>query len=262
MKNIIAQMRVFASLLYWDWSMLRRLLASRCINTCVWVIVNTVIAGYVLPVLGVTQQFGAFIVAGLCGSMGFFELYGRVIELVRDMTHDKPLLYFATLPISLPLFVMRLIIGNAMSSTMTTLCVFPCGKLVLGSGLDLSGVNWFLLVPFLLLVNILYGAAAVVMGGYIKDLVYVSNVWIRIAYPMWFMGCYQFSFQILNEALPFIAFLNRFNPIVYIFEGVRALIMGQQGFLPIEQCFFVTFVFCIVFIVWSVRLIRRRLDLI
>jgi len=258
----LSELRVFAMLLYHDVYIFRHVVLGRFINICVWATVNTVIANYVFPELGMPRQFGVFFLAGLFASIGFFELYGKVAELVRDMTGDRPLLYYATLPLSLPLFVLRLVMSGALTSTIVGLVILPVGKLLLGNGLDLSAIRWGYLSCMIVLANILYAAAAVLIATFIHRLENINNVWIRVAYPVWFMGCYQFSYQALKNALPNVAFINLLNPAVYVVEGVRAALIGQEGFLPIELCCGVVASAAVIFIVASIISLRARLDLV
>jgi ABC-2 type transport system permease protein len=259
---MLRELRVFGVLLCHDLSLLRYSLLNRLINMCAWVTANIIVAGYVFPELGMMRQFGMFLLAGLFASIGFFELYGRVAELVRDMSGDKAILYYATLPISVRLFVIRLVLNGALTSTIVGLAILPFGKLLLGNEFSISAVRWGYLCLMMLLANFLYSAAAVLIATFIYRIENISNVWIRIAYPLWFVGCYQFSYQALKQALPTLAWINLANPAVYVAEGMRAALIGQEGFVPIGLCCGVVALAGVICTGASIMSLRSRLDLV
>ena len=64
----------------------------------------------------------------------------------------------------------------------------------------------------------------------------------------------------LQEVSPRIAYISLLNPMVYIMEGTRAAVLGQEGSLDFWVCVLMTLVFTILCTFDGIRRIKRRLD--
>jgi ABC-type polysaccharide/polyol phosphate export permease len=145
---------------------------------------------------------------------------------------------------------------------MLGLCVLPAGKLILGDMFALSQVN---IVKFLLIVLILslfYGALATFVATRIYNMSKIGNVWQRFVFPMWFLGCYQFSWQSLYQAFAPLAYLNFLNPLTYAMEGTRAAVLGQNGFLNYWLCLGMLIFFWLLFVRLGIAALKKRLDVV
>src|ERR1700761_1193043 len=83
-----------------DWHSFSKVLFDRIVNSLIWGLAVIGIAGYVLPLLGNSASYGAFTAIGVLVGTGVFEGYGRIAELVTELENDRPILYYATLPLS------------------------------------------------------------------------------------------------------------------------------------------------------------------
>lgn len=174
---------------------------DRFLNFAVWAATTTTVAGHVLPQFGMTPEYGAFFLAGVLANVGMFESYARIIELVHEMADDRPILYYATLPIRSSLLVIRIMVSNALRFMMLGLCVLPIGKIVLGHRLALSGIAWPKLILMYVITNCFYGACSVWLATFVQSILSISNIWTRIVFPIGFLGGLQFSQAALARAL-------------------------------------------------------------
>lgn len=209
-----------------------------------------------------SANYGLFLLVGLCASAGLFEVFPSAAKLVDDIKGDQVILYHMTLPLPSALIILRLMIMNALSAFILGLSVLPLGKLLLGSHFDISHMHVVKFCIMFILASAFYGSYTIFIATRVPDMTKIGNVWMRFVYPLWFLGGYQFSWQSLKQIAPVLAYLNLANPIVYIMEGIRASILGQDGFLNFWLCACMVSLFCMLSIWLGIRLMKKRLDVL
>jgi hypothetical protein len=85
---------------------------------------------------------------------------------------------------------------------------------------------------------------------------------MRFVYPLWVFGGYQYSYAVLANKNPWFAYISLINPQLYIMEGMRAAILGQEGYLNFWLCAGMTFFFSIICGIHAIFKIKRRLDFV
>jgi len=136
------------------------------------------------------------------------------------------------------------------------------GKLRLWNSFSLAGVHYGKFALIFLLTNIFYAILGLWVTSFIYSLMNFDSVWMRIIFPMWFLGCFQFSWAALYQASPVIAYIDLINPITYISEGTRAAILGQQGSLNFWVCVGAIIVFIVIGWTHALLRLKRRLDFV
>ncbi|MGB8467908.1 MAG: ABC transporter permease [Candidatus Babeliales bacterium] len=251
---------IFWYLLRTDLTVLRQTIFDRFIDMLIWICVMSGIAAYLLPAFGLSSGYVNFYVAGLVASMGIFELFGNVVKLVNDLDGVNITGFYLSLPMPPILVFVRSIVFYALNAGMLSSFVLPVCKLLLGARVDLSH---FHLPKFLLIfciTNIFYGAFTLFVATRVRNIERIGTAWMRFVFPLWQLGCFQFSWTILHEKFPLIAMLNVCNPVVYIMEGMRAAILGQEGFLNFWLCCTVLTVLTLIMTFVSIRLFKKKLD--
>lgn len=260
--SMAIQLRCFFALLCADMWIFRKEIVDRFINLFIWGATTTISMGYILPVFGLSEGYGAVVLVGILASAGVFDTYGRVALLVTEMTDEQPIYYYATLPISTPLMVLRITISNALRAAIVGLGVLPLGKLLLGSSLSFAHTNVGALCCIFIVSNLFYGAYSVWLACHVPTILDISNAWMRFVYPLWFLGGFQFSRAALVKSLPLIAYLNTFNPMMYIYEGTRAAVLGNEGYLNVWLCIGVMTFFWAITLWRAIVCMRTRLNLL
>jgi len=73
-------------------------------------------------------------------------------------------------------------------------------------------------------------------------------------------GGYMYSWYAVYHVSPLIGYAHLINPVLYVMEGMRAAVLGQEGYLPFWFSFTALFAFTVV-IAWdALRRLRKRLD--
>ncbi len=257
-----AKIRSFIGLLSMELFMFRLVLIDRLINFSIWAITVIAVSGYVLPLFGMPISYGAFTAVGVLVSAGVFEGYGRVAELVLQLSDDRPILYYASLPLPVYGMVGRIMLINAVRSIVLSSVILPLAALLLGDRFSFAAFRWLPFLAMVCVVNIFVGSCGVWIASYVPNIAGLSNVWMRKVFPFWFLGGFQFTQGKLMEVFPYAALLNFANPLMYATEGMRAAVLGGEGYLNVWLCFVVLALFSGCTCVLGIRALRRRLDLI
>lgn len=252
--------RVFCSLLWRDLILLKRNSANRLIDATIWSANNIIISSFILPALGITPEYGIFIWVGSIVSMALFEAMYSAQDLVSEITGDNHLLYLLTIPLPSWLVFVERALSIAINCMVLSIFVVPLGKLILLQRLDLSQMSMSRFLPAFVLLNIFCGFFAVWIASWAKGSTRFAEVWRRVFNPLWMFGGYQFSWSTLYATFPRIALITLLNPITYAFESMRAALLGQDNFLPFWVSSAMLMLFIIMFAIWGLTWLKRRLD--
>ena len=85
---------------------------------------------------------------------------------------------------------------------------------------------------------------------------------MRLMFPLWFLGGFQFSWKALYNLNHYIGYLGLISPYTYAHEAARVAVLGQHDFLPFWFCIGVLVIGSITFGVLGYLGIKRSLDLV
>jgi len=251
---------VFKNLLKIDLKLFKEILLDKIVDLFIWVACTILIMGYIMPLLGLSNDYGVFQLAGLVASAGLFEVFPSVMGLVSDYEGDRLISYQLILPVPSWLIFIKIICHYAISAIILGLCVIPMGKLVLWQQFDLTQIQ---LIPFALMAlvtGIFYGVFTLLISSMCKDMSRIGNVWMRFIFPLWFLGGFQFSWTVLYRLAPKLAYANLLNPMTYIMEGMRAALLGQAEYISVWYCIMASLCFIIAFGWIALARLKKRLD--
>lgn len=223
---------IFFELLKTDLFLFTQTIRNKFINLVIWTTATTVVCGYVLQAFGVSESFGAFQVCSIIISAIGFEIYGQLFSMVADMTGPRNIDYYLTLPA--PTFVMLAakatfisINGFVMSSLMLPLC-----KLILWHKLTLATINYPKFFLTLFITNIFFGWFTLWLTSFVHSLVEADDALMRILFPIWIFGCYQYSLKIAYGVSPFLAGISLVSPYTFATEAIRSSMLGASDYIP------------------------------
>jgi len=261
MQNL-SYAHVIKELVKTDLKIFRKIAVNKWIDMFIWITTMILVFAYIMPAFGLTKSYGAFMVATMCSTAGLFQSFSYLAELVADIEGDRIISYYFTLPVPSWLIFIRFIIYYTISFMVLGFLVLPAGKLMLWNSFSLAQVSYGKLALIFVLTNIFYSVLALWTASYVRSLLRMDSVWMRLIYPLWFLGCFQFSWQSLKEVSPVLAYIDLLNPLTYISEGTRAAILGQQGSLNFWLC-----VLALLFFIgaggWhAIKKMKKRLDFV
>ena len=261
MKNL-RYFYLFKDLLFTDFAVLKQVVVDQVINLMIWVICNVLVISYLMPSFGLSESYGSFILAGLCASAGLFGVFPSVVNLISDFEGDRIIDYYLTLPLPSWLVFARAMLYYAINAAIIGSMVLPLGKLLLWNSFDITQVCLYKFLIIFVVTNLFYGAFTLWVASRVRNLIKIGNIWMRFVFPIWFLGGFQFSWHVLFQKWPLLAYLNLLNPMTYIMEGTRAAILGQSGYLPFWLCVVVIMFFSILCAWHSIIRLKKRLDFI
>ncbi len=256
----ILSIRTCLRLIWRDMAVFRPGFIDRLINGALWAGITIVVFQYIG--FGDSAVYlGVFMACANAVSWGFFEVMENVARLISDLQGERSISYALTLPLPQWMVFFRIAISNALQAMAIAIFILPMAKLLLWNTFSLEHFSLFKFLLIFILAHLFYGFFSLWLASMVKSLEAIGDIWMRVVFPLWFLGGYQFTWATFVQKSPILAYLNlALNPLVYCMEGVRAAVMGQEGYLPFWWCcaalvFFTTLVGA----VGTVRM-KRRLD--
>jgi ABC-2 type transport system permease protein len=260
--HVSTSFKVFIELLRTDLYILKNTLFDQMFNLFIWMSSTLVVNSYLMPAFGLSPTYSTFILAGLCASAGLFGVFPSVATMVSDFDGDRIIAYYLTLPLPSWMVFLRLIMYYAISFGLIGAMVLPLGKLLIWQQFNITDVAFGKYLLIFILTHLFYGAFTLWIASHVHNMTKIGNVWMRFVYPIWFLGCFQFSWAVLADKWPYLAWFNLINPMTYIMEGMRSAILGQANYLNFWLCVGMLCVF-IVFCSWAgIRALKKRLDFV
>ncbi len=233
---------------------------DRLINAVIWVLLTIVVFQYIFPTMGLSAEYGAFMACANAISWGFFEVMENVSRFVADLDGEKSITYDLTLPLPQWMVFCRLALASALQAMFISVFILPLSIVVLWNNFPLGGLSVAKVCLIFLVSNLFYGFFSLWMSSIVPNLRSINNIWSRVIFPLWWLGGYQFSWATMYEISPITAKCMLANPVLYTVEGMRAAVLGQEGYINFWVCFFVIFACTVVVGYIATKRMLKRLD--
>jgi ABC-type polysaccharide/polyol phosphate export permease len=255
-------LKLFWQLVRTDLIIFKQGFVDSLIDTFILVTLLVIVVTYIYPSLGMSTSFGPFFAVGMVATSSLFQVWPAAVNFISDLEGNKTITYPLTLPIPSWMVMVSKSIGWACKNVAISILILPAMKILLWDRMDLSNlmIGKFLLMFFS--VSIFFGFFSLFMASLVKDMNNVDSVWIRVLFPLWFVGCAEFPWTVLHGLNPNLAYLNFINPITYVMEGIRSPVLGHENFLPFWFCFGMVWLFCFAFGWMGVKRLKKRLDFV
>jgi ABC-2 type transport system permease protein len=255
-------MQTFITLLLRDARTFQRHILNRMIDACVWSGSSLYVSQYLLPLFGIDLKFASFLVLGNLVVWPIFEVGNNMSVLLGDLYSNNSLSYYLSLPIPSSLIFIRIALTDAYKSFMATVPLLFFSKLILLDHFSMSAIHYPKMIFCWIMAHILFGFFGVFASSITDSFENIPTIRQRILFPMWFLGCYQFTWSMLYTANPTIAYIDLLNPVVYVLEGMRGSIDTGQPTIPFHFCVFAMIFFTVFFAWLGIRQFKKRLDCI
>jgi len=261
-KNIKSYAKIFWQLLKTDLLIYKQNVKDQIIDVLIWVIPLTLVYTYIFPQIGMTKDFGSFYVVGTMVSVAVFNIWNAATVFVADLEGDKAISYPLTLPMPSKLYFIKLAVGYACKTIVTSFLMLPLGKLLLWNKINFANISIFKFILIFLSINLFVGIFAIFAISVPKNIRTLDSILMRIIFPLWFLSGAEFSWQTLYGFSTWLAFLLFFNPFLYLMEGARAAVLGQADYLNFWICLAVIWVGGVLFGLVGIRRLKRNLDFV
>jgi ABC-2 type transport system permease protein len=245
-----------------DFKIYKRTIGDKIINFTIWLVTIVGTTVYLLPAFGLKASYSSFFAASLVGTAGLFEVFPSVSRLIHDFEGNNIIANYLILPIPSWLVFIRSILFYAANAASLSIWVIPLTKLLLWQRFDLSHISIGKFLLIFCLGNLFYGSFVIWIASRVMGIEKIGTVYMRFVFPMWFLGGFQFSWLVLYNFSPAFAYLDLLNPMMYIMEGMRAAVLGQEGSLNFWLCAFMLTFFIALFGAHGILRLKKRLDFI
>jgi ABC-type multidrug transport system permease subunit len=244
---------------------MKQTLPDKIINHLFWVILNTVIFNYIMPQapsIGINAEYGIFIALSMPASAAFFGAINCMYGLLYDVTTEgSNLRYELTLPIPQYLIFVKYGVEIGIQTFIAASTLFPVIYLLLINQLPFYPLGIIKFYIALLATSIFGGFFSVFIVSVAQDMFQgLDNVWIRIVFPVWFLGCFQFSWNDLYTINTWVAYLDLLNPLTYALEASRASIIPSGSVLNFWVCIAALLIFASIFGYIGIHRLMKRMD--
>jgi len=252
-------LKSFCALMHRDLVIFFATCKDRLINAVVWGVLTVLVFEYIMPQMGMPGM-GSFMASGAIASWGFAEVTENISRFIADLEGERSISYYLTLPMPQWAVFVRLALSNAFQALFIAIFFIPLFKIILWNSFGLDQFSLFKFIVIFLLSHLFYGFFSLCLGAQVKSLDLMGNVWMRIVFPLWWIGCYQFTWKALYQAHPWLALINLLNPLVYIFEGTRAALIGQKEYLDFWFCCLALIAMTLIAGLFGIQKLKKRLD--
>lgn len=237
-----------------------KLMGSKLVDLTIITSSNILVFTFLMPFFGVKSTYGPFIVVGLIGILPLFEVIPRTTNLISDITSNKKISYFLTLPLPSNYILAAIPLGWAACGFIYSIFILPIAKLILYKQFDLSQFSFIKFIIGFISIQIMYGFLALFLTSLIKDLKYISWIWSRVVNPLFMLGGYFYSWMSINSISHALGVINLFNPVMLSCEALRASILGQNNYLNFWLATLGILIFAALFAYLGITRLKKRLD--
>jgi ABC-2 type transport system permease protein len=178
-------------------------------------------------------NFATILVPGLMASMLLMQgIMAVTFPLVMEFSWQRTIEDRALAPVPISVLAIQKITAGAVQSFIGALIVFPIVLLVHASGqaprVDVT--NWALFVVILVFASLLTSTLGLLLGT-IMDPRKMQMLFAVILLPATMLGCVYYPWSALHH-IRWLQILVLINPMVYMSEGLRAVLTPTLGHMP------------------------------
>ena len=254
--------RVFLVLLHRDLKVLKGRLVSMFFDNIMLLLANVAMFGYLLPLMGMSKTLIGPLFIGYV-VMSFFEIgFSLAIKIVHDIKSSRFIDYQLSLPISATWLLAEYVANFAIEAIVVTLPILLLGILLLGDKFVIIKTNWLAFALMYLLVIVFFATLFLYYSFAYSYNWFRTNIWTRRLEPLFLFGTVFVIWKKLYAFSKFLGFIFLFNPVTYAAEGIRATLIGGNGFLPIWICMLGVIIGTVINWFLLVPAMQKRLDLV
>jgi ABC-2 type transport system permease protein len=227
--------RVFVALLMRDAVVVRREIVPFLLRTAMQPLMFTIVFGYLLPRMGFMHRgyTSALLPGVLAVSLALAAVQSVALPMVADFGFTKEIEDRLLAPVPNWLVALEKVVGGAAQAVLAASFVLPLARLIMGpiAGMSLAHAGEIVLVTAL-------GALAFsMMGLFMGSVIEGQQIGLLfgvVVAPMIMFGCAYYPWRGL-DAVPVMKYAVLLNPLTYIAEGLRAVLIPDQPHMPLPM---------------------------
>jgi len=179
-------------------------------------------------------NFATILVPGLMASMLLMQgIMAVTFPLVMEFSWQRTIEDRALAPVPIRVLAIQKIAAGAVQSFIGAVIVFPIVLLVHASGQapHVDVTNWALFALILVFASLLTSALGLLLGT-VMDPRKMQMLFAVILLPATMLGCVYYPWSALHH-IEWLQILVLINPMVYMSEGLRAVLTPELGHMPL-----------------------------
>ncbi len=224
---------VLLALLMRDVIVVRRELAFFLMRTAMQPLMFTVVFGYLLPRMGfMHREYTAALLPGvLAVSLALAAVQSVALPMVADFGFTHEIEDRLLAPVPSWMVALAKVISGAVQAVIAASFVLPLARLIMGPIPGLSAAH----AGLVFLVTLFGATAFSVIGLYLGSVIEGTQIGLLfgiVVAPMIMFGCAYYPWRGL-DAIPVMKYVVLLNPLTYIAEGLRAVLVPAQPHMPL-----------------------------
>ncbi len=241
--------KTFAAMMAREFRVLARNAPSTFIRAVMQPLLFAFVFAYVLPKIGSgfavgsagsgaagggVANFSTILVPGLMASMFLTQgMFGTTMPLVSEFSWQRTIEDRALAPVPIGVLAIQKMTAGAIQAFLGAAIVFPIVLVVHapGQGPHVDVTNWFLFALIMVASSTMTAALGLLLGT-IMDPRKVQMIFAVVLLPATMLGCVYYPWSALH-AIRWLQILVLINPMVYMSEGLRAVLTPSLSHLPL-----------------------------
>jgi ABC-2 type transport system permease protein len=271
-------LKTFAAMMAREFRVLRRNAPSTFVRAVMQPLMFAFVFAYVLPKIGSgfsiggaaasasagrsaagAVNFSTILVPGLMGSMFLMQgMFGTTMPLVMEFSWQRTIEDRALAPVPIRVLAIQKITAGAIQAFIGAAIVFPIVLLVHAPGQapHVHVTNWFLF-GFIMVAASTMTATLGLLLGTVADPRKMQVMFAIVLLPATMLGCVYYPWSALH-VIRWLQILVLINPMVYMSEGLRAVLTPSLGHMPLWAVLLALVGGTLVFGALAVRTFRNR----
>jgi len=224
---------IFIALLRRDMRVARRELPFFLLRTTLQPLMFVVVFGYLLPRMGfMGRGYTTALLPGVLAiSLTFSSIQSVALPMVQDFGWTKEIEDRLLAPVPIVLVAAEKIVAGVLQGIVSALFVLPVARVIMGPIPNLTFSHF----GDVLLITVLGAAAFSSLGLFLGTAIQPQQIGLMfgvILAPMIFFGCAYYPWQGLS-VVPVMKYAVLINPLVYVAEGMRAVLTPASPHMPL-----------------------------
>lgn len=254
----VSATRVFWALVRRDLTVVRREIVFFLLRTAMQPLMFTIVFGYLLPRMGFVQRgYTAALLPGVIAvSLAMAAVQSVALPMVADFGFTKEIEDRLLAPVSTRVVAIEKVVVGAVQALIAALCVLPVARLIMGPIEGLSMAHFGIVVAVTVFGAIAFSVIGLFLGTVIEGQ-QIGLLFGLIVAPMIMFGCAYYPWSGLS-AVPVMKYLVLLNPLTYIAEGLRGVLVPAGPHMPMAMVVAGLTVITVVFWVLGLRTFMKR----
>ncbi len=184
-------------------------------------------------------------------------IQSTALPLVIEFSYSNEIEDRLLAPLPIGAVAVEKVVFAAMRGCVAAAVMFPIGVWILGS-IPWQASSWFGVIVMTILGALLGSAMGLILGTFVPPN-RINVTFALVLIPLTFTGCSQYPWPSLSS-IRWFQVVCAFNPMTYVSEGLRGLMVPSVPHIPVAICFAASIGFLVVLTaIGMVGFIRRSL---